>query len=145
MPNHIHGIIAITAPVGAQYLAPGPLPDSPDFIKIPDSINNNDVGAILPNDEVENETQNGVKNRAQDIAPLRGPSQTIGAIIRGYKIGVTKQIKQLSDTRCNPVWQRNYYEHIIRNMRAYENIARYIRNNPLRWQDDKYYGLNDRI
>ena len=34
------------------------------------------------------------------------------------------------------LWQRNYYEHIIRNAKSYENIAEYIITNPTRWQDD---------
>jgi len=37
------------------------------------------------------------------------------------------------------LWQRNYYEHIIRNEKSYFQIAQYIRNNPLKWQNDKYY------
>jgi len=37
------------------------------------------------------------------------------------------------------LWQRDYYEHIIRNESAYENIADYIIDNPARWEDDKFY------
>jgi len=37
------------------------------------------------------------------------------------------------------LWQHNYYEHIIRNEKSYFQIAQYIRNNPLKWQDGKYY------
>jgi REP element-mobilizing transposase RayT len=36
-------------------------------------------------------------------------------------------------------WQRNYFEHIIRNKEAYENIAAYINNNPSKWNEDKFY------
>ena len=43
------------------------------------------------------------------------------------------------------LWQRNYYEHIIRNEKTYFKIAEYIINNPLEWQDDKYYAQNNRI
>ena len=39
----------------------------------------------------------------------------------------------------NKVWQRNYYEHIIRDERAYRNIANYIRTNSLRWNEDKFF------
>ncbi|MDQ8004684.1 MAG: transposase [Pedobacter sp.] len=38
------------------------------------------------------------------------------------------------------IWHRNYYEHIIRDERAYNNIAQYIKNNPLKWNEDKFYG-----
>ena len=37
------------------------------------------------------------------------------------------------------VWQRNYYEHIIRNQESYINISNYIINNPSNWQKDKFY------
>ena len=37
------------------------------------------------------------------------------------------------------LWQRNYYEHIIRNYDDYINIAEYIQNNPLKWEEDKLY------
>jgi putative transposase len=37
------------------------------------------------------------------------------------------------------LWQRNYYEHIIRNEEAYLKIAEYIETNPQRWQEDTYY------
>lgn len=41
------------------------------------------------------------------------------------------------------LWQRNYYEHIIRNESAYLNIAEYIQTNPLEWLDDTYYLHHD--
>lgn len=37
------------------------------------------------------------------------------------------------------LWQRNYYEHIIRNEQSYHNISNYIINNPAKWQEDKFY------
>lgn len=37
------------------------------------------------------------------------------------------------------IWQRNYYEHIIRNKIEYQRIVKYIENNPLKWIEDKYY------
>jgi len=60
--------------------------------------------------------------------PLRSPSQTIGAIIRGYKSSVTKQLNLMgyNDT----IWQRNYHEHIIGNKQSYIHISNYITNNP---------------
>ncbi len=57
--------------------------------------------------------------------------------MRGFKIGVTKWFRQFTNTQI--VWQRNYYEHIIRNEESYLKIAEYIQTNPLRWQEDKYH------
>ncbi|MBP8754043.1 MAG: hypothetical protein KBH39_07445, partial [Chitinophagales bacterium] len=70
-------------------------------------------------------------------SPPQGPSQTIGAIIRGYKSSVTKQLNLLN-IGCI-VWQRNYHEHIIRNKQSYQNISNYIINNPSKWVEDKFY------
>ena len=71
---------------------------------------------------------------AYRIRPIRSPSQTIGAIIRGYKSSVTKQLKWMgyNDT----IWQRNYHEHIIRNAQSYIHISNYITNNPANWDKD---------
>jgi putative transposase len=69
--------------------------------------------------------------------PKHGTSQTIGSIIRGFKIGVTKWFR--FNTNVHVVWQRNYYEHIIRNDEAYLKIAEYIQTNPQRWEDDIYH------
>ena len=59
---------------------------------------------------------------------------TLGNIIAFFKYKTTKQVN--SDT---PLWQRNYYEHIIRNHQAYEEIAAYIIENPINWRNDKLY------
>ncbi|MFC2188763.1 transposase [Fulvivirgaceae bacterium LMO-SS25] len=67
---------------------------------------------------------------------LQSPSQTIGAIVRGYKSAVTKQLKSLGFHE--KLWQRNYYERIIRDERAYHNISKYIINNPRKWSEDKF-------
>ncbi len=76
---------------------------------------------------------------AKDFSPLprpRGTSKTIGSIVRGFKIGVTKWARQNTD--IHTVWQRNYYERIIRNERALHAIRQYIRANPRRWHLDRY-------
>ncbi|QNF31572.1 hypothetical protein HUW51_02090 [Adhaeribacter swui] len=70
-------------------------------------------------------------------SPLRTPSNTIGAMVRGYKSAVTKQINLLRAGVI--VWQRNYYEHIIRNEQAYHTISVYIIHNPYKWEQDKFY------
>jgi REP element-mobilizing transposase RayT len=50
------------------------------------------------------------------------------------------QFKSYTTKLYNDVlWQRNYYEHIIRNQQEYEKIYDYIKHNPAKWQEDKYY------
>jgi REP element-mobilizing transposase RayT len=70
------------------------------------------------------------------------PSQTIGSIIRGFKSTVTKQINIIRKTPRAPVWQRNYYEHIIRDSHELNKIREYIINNPCNWKNDKEYVQN---
>ena len=68
--------------------------------------------------------------------PVRG---SIPTIVCSFKSAVTKQINELRQTPSIPVWQRNYYEHVIRNEIKLNNIREYIRDNPVNWQFDEYY------
>ena len=64
------------------------------------------------------------------IAPTNKPN-SLGSIIGQFKSVVTKQIRRIGHTDFK--WQRNYYEHIIRNERDLFNIRQYMKNNPLKW------------
>ncbi len=71
--------------------------------------------------------------------PPAGPAPgSIGAIVGQFKSAVTRRINQRRGTPGVRVWQRNYYEHIIRHERALNAIRRYIAENPLRWHLDRY-------
>jgi len=70
---------------------------------------------------------------------LKSPSKTIGAIIRGFKSSVTKKINIERNTLGAAVWQRNYFERIIRDEPELNRIRKYIIENPFKWQDDKYF------
>lgn len=63
-------------------------------------------------------------------------SGSIPTIIRGFKSAVTKQINEIRHIADVPVWQRNYYEHIIRYEEELNKIREYIINNPLKWELD---------
>lgn len=78
-------------------------------------------------------------NRAYRHTPLRSPSNTIGSLIRGFKSSTTNKIHKINKKYNEPVWQRNYYEHIIRNENELNFIREYIRTNPANWRLDKYY------
>jgi putative transposase len=75
---------------------------------------------------------------ARHASPLRPHGvkrHSLGAIIGSFKSAVTNRIgRELSST---PVWQRNYYEHIIRNERQMEKVWLYIQSNPLCWATDE--------
>ena len=64
---------------------------------------------------------------------------SIPTIIRSFKLAVTKHINVIRNNPGFPVWQRNYYEHIIRDENDLNRIREYIANNPAKWNEDKYY------
>ena len=65
---------------------------------------------------------------------------SIPNIVRCYKAAVTKQINQIcQQKRTSLVWQRNFYEEIIPDEKALNNIRNYSLNNPLNWCDDQEY------
>ncbi len=105
MPNHVHGIIMIEGNVGVQNLEP--LQKS-----------------------LREPTHEPPENKFQHIIP-----NSMGSIVRGFKIGVTKWFRQ--NTRVHVVWQRNFYEHIIRNDVSLNRIREYIMYNPIRWAADR--------
>jgi REP element-mobilizing transposase RayT len=63
-----------------------------------------------------------------------GLTQKLGCIIRGIKMATTVKI---NDKNKHPIWQRNYFEMIIRNESDFNRIAKYIINNPIK------YGAHD--
>jgi putative transposase len=94
---------------------------------------------------------------AQGIAPLNPlmttpkPSSTnipqrkpksLGSFVAGFKMAVTKRVNILRETYGVSVWQRNYYEHIIRNQESLDKIRQYVQNNPLSWHLDQLNPIN---
>ena len=61
---------------------------------------------------------------------------TVSSIIGSYKSAVTKHAHRLGSDFA---WQPRFYDHIIHDEKSYLRIAEYIVNNPLKWQDDRYY------
>lgn len=64
-------------------------------------------------------------------------SGSLSSVIRSFKSAVTKHINEMRKTPGDPIWQRNYHEHVIRNDYDLNDIRDYIMNNPLRWRLDK--------
>lgn len=61
----------------------------------------------------------------------------IPKIVGWYKMRSAKHINTIRRTPGMSVWQRNYYEHIIRNEESLNRIREYIINNPIKWEIDK--------
>ena len=70
---------------------------------------------------------------------------TLGQIVAYYKYMTTKQINIIRNTPGMPVWQRNYFEHVIRDENDLKNTREYILNNTLRWAFDKNNPLNIQV
>lgn len=70
-------------------------------------------------------------------APTTNANIKLSEIVRQLKTFSARRINQLRNTPRVPVWQRNYYEHIIRNKKSLNQIRDYIQNNPLQWQWDE--------
>ena len=70
------------------------------------------------------------------------PAPTVGHIIGAYKSLVAKACLDICKSKnemLGKLWQRNYYEHIIRSEPSYRTISDYIINNPAKWKEDKFY------
>jgi REP element-mobilizing transposase RayT len=69
----------------------------------------------------------------------QSPAPTVGDIICTYKSITTKLSNRSNNVYGCTIWQRNYYEHIIRNEKELSEIRQYIFDNPAKWQEDKYF------
>ena len=111
------------------------------FVVMPNHLH----GIIILNSNDVNAEKQGVCNtplpngNSAKKRRLISPSHTIGAIIRGFKGAVTRQANLQSPTLFNSLWQRNYYEHIIRNEKELEKIQDYIFKNPGNWENDTLF------
>lgn len=75
--------------------------------------------------------------RAISTPPLQSPHRTVGSIVRGFKAVTTHRSAELDGGLLRPLWQRNYYEHIIHDDEDMARIRHYITINPSRWNDDR--------
>lgn len=124
MPNHVHGVVMIT---GAARAALG----------IGESASDGDAGGhkgeALP--------PSGNASPLRDVPPVaRGTVPgSLPAIVQTLKSLSTRRINQARGTPGGMVWQRNYYEHIIRDERELAARRRYIEENPRRWEEDPHH------
>ncbi|HRJ55651.1 MAG TPA: transposase [Anaerolineales bacterium] len=130
MPNHVHGIIVLTDDGRSRSSASGgtnsPTGRGESFTSgnttLPDGLNS---GAV----PLQNK-----QTRPYVVKPK--PRHDLPEIVRAFKSFSAKRINRLRRTDGIPVWQRNYYERIIRSEREMKNITKYIETNPSRWDND---------
>ncbi len=72
-------------------------------------------------------------------APTGDKQHGLPEIVRAIKSFSARRINELRDATGSSFWQRNYYEHIIRNERALNAIREYIHNNPANWLQDQLH------
>lgn len=146
MLNHFHGIVKIANPnvelsnsniiVGANGGSPCPCPtihNSPSTIDIDNARSHS------------TNIDNSDTARANRRSPLQGISmkpRSLSTLISGLKSATTKQINIVRNAPGTPIWQRNYYEHIIRDVVALQYIREYISKNPATWDVDQLHPDN---
>ena len=97
----------------------------------------------ITNDDINGRPQiDDINGRPQGHAPTAG--KTVGDMMDAFKSISTVEyingVKTMNWQRFNgKLWQRDYYEHIIRNEQSYETISNYIIDNPAKWNEDKFY------
>ena len=75
-------------------------------------------------------------------APTKSKLHGLSEIVRGFKTFSARRINQIRRMTGVSVWQRGYYEHIIRNEESLMAIREYIINNPLGWEKEQLYPNN---
>lgn len=115
MPNHVHGIIIIHD--NRRGTVPVPKNEA-NFNNIQSSHENDETG-----------------KSGGETPPLRVP--TLGQIVAYFKYQSSKEMNALDSTgTITKFWQRNYYEHIIRDEQDMQNKTDYIESNPMMWDED---------
>jgi REP element-mobilizing transposase RayT len=113
--------------------------------EIRDNVNM-DLFVVMPNHLhailwLADETRRGdrpVAPTADTVMRPVGPTpRSVAAVMAGFKSASTKRINFVRCTPAASVWQRNYYEHIIRDEESLNRIREYIANNPLQWAFDR--------
>ncbi|MEW5872992.1 MAG: hypothetical protein AB1894_27275 [Chloroflexota bacterium] len=98
-----------------------------------------DVGETRPYGDAGH-NHGGDGDRNDDDGGDRGEGRRrhgLPEIVRAFKSFSARQVNFLRRTSGAPVWQRNYYEHIVRNEEEMAHLQEYIRQNPLRWENDQ--------
>lgn len=158
MPNHFHAIVEIRH-VGNRRGNPCGCPNNVDDRDCP-NIDNDDNGYPNNGDNPSDKGhQQGVPQRKTGYpqgVPQQSPQRdapnndtvihhpTLGEILGAFQSIVTvNYIRAVRQNGWMPfdgkLWQRNYWEHIIRNEESYYNITQYIANNPTKWDEDKLH------
>lgn len=96
-------------------------------------------GTARNRNDHDGESSRRAPTREQFQKPVKG---SIPTIIRSYKSSVSYRINLMRGTQDVPVWQSNYYEHVIRDEKDLQNKTDYIEANPMLWDEDDNNPIN---
>jgi putative transposase len=167
MPNHVHRIIVIAGPCPVVGAGPRACPDPGQTETVPPvgaglalpeengaAIPGRGESCIRPDDfrrpgSGDHKDRPYGTNRIHAIAAFvraglalpeekgaASSAPTLGDLVRTFKSMSAIRVNRLL-MRSGPLWQRNYYEHVVRNERELDQIREYIVNNPLKWALDR--------
>ena len=102
-----------------------------------------DACTVMPNHihgiVIITEGSRGTARRAPTERFGKPVAYSIPTIMRAFKSASTKRINEMRKTPGTPVWQRSYYEHVIRSDEELNAIRQYILSNPANWSTDENY------
>ena len=130
MPNHLHGIVVIAREIESA-------PVKSHNVVVSQGANKKGASRRAPTGRPTNSWLD------DDAASERMPRhmcsalKPLGGIIGAFKTVSSRKINEFSGNREIKIWQRNYFEHVIRDEKSLERIREYIVCNPAKWQSDK--------
>lgn len=155
MPNHIHGILIIrdrdcrgtaedeimaherrgTAADGEATIEDGIRRGTAEDVRAMIEDESSRARTIGNREAAVMEESSRAPTRIEQFSkPVPG---SIPTIVRSFKSSVTRRTNRASEHSSVLLWQRNYYEHVVRDEADYERIEEYIQNNPRRWDEDE--------
>jgi REP element-mobilizing transposase RayT len=136
-PNHAHGIIVINRWEQMSNAAKN--------VRIGENTETNDIekGNVGARHALPLHKKYVPSNEDVPMpVPGKPIARSLGIIVGSFKSAATKHINQERGTSGTTVWQRNYYEHIIRNAESLNSTRLYIQTNPAQWDADSENPVN---
>jgi putative transposase len=134
MPNHLHAIVGLES---GFVLPPSKPVGTSSFVGTPPVVGTHGRASL--------QGQQTMIPTQYQPQPFQRKPKSISSFVAGYKSIVLNKIDDYIDehklpmekfNRRNPLWQANYYDHVIRDGKSFEAIAEYIRLNPEKWEDN---------
>lgn len=105
------------------------------FVLMPNHLH----GLIIITDRSLERSHERIQPARKDRSSTTIKAGSLGAIIGQFKASVTRRARLANIVGSERIWQRNYFEHIVRNEESMNEIRRYIEENPARWHIDDLY------